>query len=617
MQFLQNYNPLGSPVLSTLVAAIPIVTLLYLLAFHPRTDKHGNKHRGIEPPPAALISGFMAILIAVFILKMPLPAASMAFVNGVLYGLFPIGWIVVAAMFLYTITLVTGKFETVKDSVSNLSADRRIQAILIAFSFGAFIEGAAGFGTPVAIAGALMVGLGFKPFTAAVLCLIANTAPVAYGAIGTPLITLAKVTGLPEFALSAMAGRQLPFFSLIIPIWTIATMVYMDKKSMKTVVKDTMEVMPALLVAGISFALTQFYVSNYIGPMLVDILGGIVSMLAVIFFLKVWQPKTTYRLVGEAPAKVGSKHSTKEVVIAWIPWSFLTAFVFLWGLPQVKGLLNMFYNYPINVPFLHNVVVKTAPVVPKNSPEAAVYSLNLLSAAGTGIFIAAILTGLFLRLTAAQWKEAALRTAKRMKTPLLTIGLVMGMGFTTKFAGLDAILGLAFTKTGILYPFFAAMLGWLGVFLTGSDTSSNVLFGNMQKITAEQLGLDPILIAASNSTGGVMGKMIDAQSIVVATAACYENRQEGSLAVGPIFRTVFWHSIILAALVGVLIMLQAYVFQWMIPPATWGGGAAKAIVAYKLSGVQLLAVLAGLLGGSYILGMMLDTTGKKNITRNM
>ncbi|GAB6154925.1 L-lactate permease [Desulfosporosinus burensis] len=607
MQFFQNYNPLGSPVLSTLVAAIPIVALLYLLAFHPRTDKNGNKHRGIEPPPAALISGFLAILIAVFILKMPLASASMAFVNGVAYGLFPIGWIVVAAMFLYTITLVSGQFEVVKDSVSNLSADRRIQAILIAFSFGAFIEGAAGFGTPVAIAGALMVGLGFKPFTAAVLCLIANTAPVAYGAIGTPVITLAKVTGLNEFALSAMAGRQLPFFSLIIPIWTIATMIYMDKKSMKTVVKDTMEVLPALLVAGISFAITQFYVSNFIGPMLVDILGGIVSMGAVIIFLKVWQPKTTYRLAGEAPVKAGVKHTKKDVLVAWIPWAFLTTFVFLWGLPQVKLLINKFFTYPLQVPFLHNVVIKTAPVVPKDSPEAALYTLNLISAAGTGIFIAALLTGIFLRITADQWMESVVRTAKRMKTPLLTIGLVMGMGFTTKFAGLDAILGLAFTKTGFMYPFFAAMLGWLGVFLTGSDTSSNVLFGNMQKITAEQLGLDPILIAASNSTGGVMGKMIDAQSIVVATAACYEDRKEGSLAVGPIFRTVFWHSITLAALVGVLVMLQAYVFKWMVPPANWGGGAAAAIVAYKLSGTQLLAILAGLLGGSYVLGMVLGT----------
>lgn len=613
MQFFQNYNPLGSSVLSTLVAAIPIVALLYLLAFHPRTDKHGNKHRGIEPPPAALISGFLAILIAVFILKMPLPTAAMAFVNGVGFGLFPIGWIVTAAMFLYTITLISGKFEVVKDSVSNLSADRRIQAILIAFSFGAFIEGAAGFGTPVAIAGALMVGLGFRPFTAAVLCLIANTAPVAYGAIGTPIITLAKVTGLPEFALSAMAGRQLPVFSLIIPIWTIATMIYMDKKSMKTVVKDTTEVLPALLVAGVSFAITQFYVSNYIGPMLVDILGGIVSMGAVILFLKVWQPKTTYRLAGEEPIKVGVKHSKKDVIVAWIPWAFLTGFVFLWGLPQVKGLLNMFYNYPLKVAFLHNVVIKTAPVVPKNSPEAAIYSLNLISAAGTGILIAAILTGLFLRLTAAQWKEAVQRTAKRMVTPLLTIGLVMGMGFTTKFAGLDAILGLAFTKTGFMYPFFAAMLGWLGVFLTGSDTSSNVLFGNMQKITAQQLGLDPILIAATNSTGGVMGKMIDAQSIVVATAACYEDRNEGSAAVGPIFRTVFMHSIVLASLVGVLTMFQAYVLQWMIPPATWGGAGVKAIVAYKLSGIQLLTILGALIGGSYILGLVLDTTGKKKI----
>jgi lactate permease len=616
MEILQNYNPMGNWVLSTFVAAIPVLTLLYLLAFHPWTDKQGKKHRGIEPPPAAVISGILALLIAVFVIKIPVATAAMAWLNGVAYGLFPIGWIVTAAMFLYTITLITGQFEIVKESVSGLSADRRIQAILIAFSFGAFIEGAAGFGTPVAIAGALMVGLGFRPFTAAVLCLIANTAPVAYGAIGTPIITLAKITGLPEFALSAMAGRQLPFFSIIIPIWTIATMIWMDKRDVKAVIKETKEVMPALVVAGLSFGMTQFYVSNYIGPMLVDILGGVVSMLVMILFLKFWQPKKIYRLQGEEPAKVGVKHSAKEVAIAWTPWAFLTVFVFLWGLPQVKGVLNKFFFWVINVPNLHNVIVKTAPVVPKNSPEAAQFTLNTMSAAGTGIFIAAILTGLFLGLTIPQWKLAVKRTAQRMVTPLMTIGLVMGMGFITKFAGLDAIMGLAFTKTGVLYPFFAAMLGWLGVFLTGSDTSSNVLFGNMQKITAQQLGLDPVLIAATNSSGGVMGKMIDAQSIVVATAACYENRNEGAAAVGPIFRAVVVHSIILAALVGVLVMLQAYVFTWMIPVYEIGTAGSAAIAALKLSGSQLLMILAAMLAGVLVLGKVLGTSKPGSVEQN-
>jgi len=608
---------MGNAALSTLVAAIPVLTLLYLLAFHPWTDKQGRKHRGIEPPPAAVVSGILAILIAVFILKMPVSSALMAFVNGTAFGLYPIGWIVTAAMFLYTITLITGKFEIVKESVSGLSADRRIQSILIAFSFGAFIEGAAGFGTPVAIAGALMVGLGFKPLTSAVLCLIANTAPVAYGAIGTPIITLAKITGLPEFALSAMAGRQLPIFSLIIPVWTVATMIWMDKRNTKDMIKDTLEVMPALVVAGMSFAITQFYVSNYIGPMLVDILGGVVSMLSLVVFMKFWQPKSTYRLTGDEPVEVGAKHSVKEVIVAWTPWAFLTLFVFLWGLPQVKGLLNKFFYWAINVPYLHNVVIKTAPVVPKNSPEAAVFTLNLVSAAGTGIFIAAVLTGLFLQLTADQWLLAVKRTAVRMVTPLLTIGLVMGMGFATKFAGLDAILGLAFTKTGVLYPFFAAMLGWLGVFLTGSDTSSNVLFGNMQKITAEQLGLDPVLIAASNSTGGVMGKMIDAQSIVVATAACYEDRTEGAAAVGPIFRAVVVHSIVLAALVGVVVMLQAYVFPWMIPAYKLGAAGAAAIKPLAYTGTQLVMILTGLLVAAFGLGYALDTAGKRSGSSKM
>ncbi|WP_126429086.1 L-lactate permease [Brevibacillus marinus] len=575
MEFHQVYDPMGNTFLSTLFAAVPVLTLLYLLALHPHKDQFGKRHYGITAPKAALIASIVTVFMAVWLVGMPVSSAISAYVYGSFFGLMPIGWIVVAAMFLYTITLITGQFDIVKSSVVQLSSDRRIQTLLIAFSFGAFIEGAAGFGTPVAIAGALMVGLGFRPLAAAVLCLIANTAPVAYGAVGTPIITLANVTGLPEMALSAMAGRQLPFFSVLVPFWLIATMVFMYKGKWK----DVWEIWPAITVTGVSFAITQFLVSNYIGPMLVDILAGIVSIVALIFLLKVWQPKNKFYLPGEEQEiksleRQETTYTTGQIAKAWTPWAFLTLFVFMWGLPQWKAFLNSlnFFGikslYSIPVPFLDQQVYRSAPLVTESVPEAAIYSFNWMSAAGTGIFFAAILSGLFLRLSKEQWKLAVIRTAQRMKTPLITIALVLGLGYTTRYSGLDAILGLAFTNTGALYPFFAALIGWLGVFLTGSDTSSNALFGSMQRITAEQLGLDPVLIAASNSTGGVMGKMIDAQSIVVATAACYENRTEGANAVGPIFRAVFFHSIALAALMGILVMLQAYVFPWMIPSYT-------------------------------------------------
>lgn len=575
MEFHQVYDPMGNAFLSTLLAAVPILTLLYLLALHPHKDQLGKRQYGITAPKAALVAGIVTVIMAIWLVKMPVSSALAAYGYGALFGMVPIGWIVVAAMFLYTITLVTGQFDVVKSSVVQLSSDRRIQTLLIAFSFGAFIEGAAGFGTPVAIAGALMAGLGFRPMAAAVLCLIANTAPVAYGAVGTPIITLANVTGLPEAALSAMAGRQLPFFSVLVPFWLIATMVFMHKGKWRQV----FEIWPAILVTGVSFAVTQFAISNYVGPMLVDIVAGLVSLLALILLLKVWQPKSKFYLPGEEEdikklESQESQYTSGQVAKAWMPWAFLTLFVFMWGLPQWKTLLNSLdflgikslYNF--SVPFLDQLVFRSAPLAKESVPEAAIYAFNWLSAAGTGVFFAAILSGLFLRMNKQQWKLSVVRTAQRMKTPLITIALVLGLGYTTRYAGLDAILGLAFTKTGVLYPFFAAMLGWLGVFLTGSDTSSNALFGNMQRITADQLGLDPVLIAASNSTGGVMGKMIDAQSIVVATAACYEDRTEGANAVGPIFRTVFFHSIALAALMGILVMLQAYVFPWMIPGYT-------------------------------------------------
>lgn len=571
LKYMQAYDPMGNVWLSTFMAALPILVLLYLLAFHPHKDKEGNKHKGIFAPYAAIAAALVAIMVAVFMMKMPISSALAAFGYGAASGLFPIGWIIFAAIFLYNTTLITGKFEILKNSVASISPDRRLQALLIAFSFGAFMEGASGFGTPVAVAGAIMVGLGFRPMTAAVICLIANTAPVAWGAIGTPIITLGAVSGIPAELISMQAGRQLPFFSLIVPFWLVATLVFMDKGSWK----DVWEVWPATLVSGLSFAITQFAMSQMGNVMLVDIGAGIVSMVVTALFLKVWKPKNIMghddahenvaaTALGKKKSIEAPKYTTGQVVQAWLPWAFLAVAVFLWGMKDVKAFLNGIFNPTFPIPFLDKVVFHMPPVGTGQTPMAAVFGFNILTMAGTGIMLAAFVSGiLVLKLSAAQWKQAFTMTLSRMKVPLTVITCVLGLGYLTRYAGTDAILGLAFTKTGAAYPFFAAMLGWLGVFLTGSDTSSNAMFGGLQKITAEQLGMNPVLIVTANSTGGVMGKMIDAQSIVVSTVACYDDHKEGMAAVGPIFRAVIWHSLALAILLAGLVWAQAYIFPWM------------------------------------------------------
>jgi lactate permease len=438
--------------------------------------------------------------------------------------------------------------------------DRRLQLLLVAFCFGAFFEGAAGFGTPVAVTAAILMGLGFTPLSAAGLSLIANTAPVAYGALGTPVVVLAAVTGLDLHALSGMIGRQLPFFSILVPFWLIWAFVGFRRM---------LEIWPAILVAGVSFAVPQFLVSNYHGPWLVDVIAAISSMGALTLFLQVWRPKTVWlstSRVGDTVShseaddqRVHHGYSRAEVYKAWTPWVILSVLVFLWGLPQIKDLLNALSNPKFPIDGLHNLVVRVPPVVAKATPEAAVYSLNWLSATGTGILIAALIAGLVMGLSVPKMMATYGRTLKLVRYSLLTIAAMLALGFTTKGAGLDATLGLAFAHAGFFYPFFGAMLGWLGVALTGSDTSSNVLFGGLQKISAEQLGLSPVLMAAANSSGGVMGKMIDAQSIVVASTATQWYGHEGD-----ILRYVFFHSLALAALMGLLIMAQAYVYPFTL-----------------------------------------------------
>ncbi|HEY6293243.1 MAG TPA: L-lactate permease, partial [Terriglobia bacterium] len=514
--FYQNYDPLGNALLSTLLAALPIVVFLYFLAIHPRRDGSGRLYLGISAPLAALIAWVTAASIAVGVLRMPPAAALSALVYGMLAGLLGIIWIVVAAVFLYTMTLITGKFEVVKESVTRISSDRRLQVLIIAFSFGAIIEGTCGFGTPVAIAGAIMVGLGFRPFESAVLNLIANTAPVAFGAIGTPILTLGLVTGLPAEVLSKMVGRQLPFISVIIPFWLVAVFVFMEDGSWK----DVWEVWPAALVAGGVFAVMQFLVSNSAsGFPLTDVIAGISSVLAVVVFLRFWHPRNPFLLKREretptggpgrtsgwledglAEAKVLNRthpYTRRQTLHAWMPWIILIVCVGLWGIPPYKTRLNNLIKgvtvFNLRMPYLHNLVHRVPPVAPPDGrPESAIFVVNWLSAAGTGVFVAALLSGLWLRLSPAQWWQAASRTARRMKIPALTILQVLGLGFLTRYSGTDAIIGLAFTRAGALYPFFAALLGWLGVFLSGSDTASNALFGGLQKITAQQLHLDPV-----------------------------------------------------------------------------------------------------------------------------
>lgn len=547
----QIYNPLGNTVLSTGAAALPVVTLLVLIA--------SNK---VKAHIAAVIALIVANLVAIVIFTMPADMSLRATVLGAVTGFFPIGWIVLNVIFLYRLTVERGVFETLQTTIGGVTEDRRLQLLLIAFSFGAFFEGASGFGTPVAVTGAILIGLGFSPLAASGLSLIANTAPVAYGALGTPIAGLASVTGIDPFLLGAMVGRQLPFFSLIVPFWLIWA--FAGFRGMK-------EIWPAVLVTGVSFAIPQFLISNYINPWIVDIGASLISMACLIGFLKVWKPKVIWTspalrsrddsaaTMSKKPAKSSKKPTTAEVWFSLLPWIIVCVILLAWGTNAVKGVLNAYatWNYP--VPGLHNMINKVAPVVATPTKEGAVFAFTWLSYTGTGMLIAAILSGFLMGFSPVRLAAEYGKTIKVCAYSLITISAMLAIGTLTRLSGIDATLGLAFAGAGVLYPFFGTLLGWLGVALTGSDTASNILFGNLQKITSEQLGLSPILMGAANSSGGVMGKMIDAQSIVVASTATNWFGHEGS-----ILRFVFLHSISLACLVGILVMLQAYVFPGMI-----------------------------------------------------
>jgi lactate permease len=541
----QNYLPLEGLFISAAIASIPVVLLLVLLGIF-----HWRAHW------AALAGLASAAAVALFFYQMPPEKVAASAAYGAAFGLFPIGWIVLNAIFIYELSVVTGQFALLQQQISRLASDRRLQALLIAFSFGAFIEGAAGFGAPVAITGALMIGLGFRPLEAAKLALIGNTAPVAFGSLGIPLVTLNKVTGLDLQLLSSMVGRQLPPFSFIVPFWLVAAQVGW---------RGMWQVWPACFVTGASFAIMQFLVSNYHGPWLVDLGSSVTSMAALVILLRFWQPPSED--AQDAPA---AKKSDTPIPAAaghplrpWIPWIALSACVFLSSIPAIKNGLNAFSAPKFAIPALHEGVLRVPPVVLAPKPEEAIFTLNWLSATGSALLIAGIASGLLLGLRPLGLLQLYWRTIMRVRVSLLTIAAMLALGFTTKFSGSDTTMGLAFASTGWWFPFFSPLLGWLGVALTGSDTSSNVLFGNLQQVTAEQVGLSPILTASANSSGGVMGKMIDAQSIVVASVAT--SRVGDPVGAGVILRAVFWHSVALAILVGIWVTLQAYVFPWMIP----------------------------------------------------
>ncbi len=545
MAWEQVYKPLSdSYFVSALVAGVPLYILFYMLAV-----KRAAGHKA-----AALATG-AAVLLAILAWGMPTGLAVNATIYGAAFGLFPIVWIVITAIWIYNMTVESGEFEIIKNSLAAITDDRRLQAIFIAFAFGSFIEGTAGFGTPVAITAAMLVGLGFNPLYAAGICLIANTAPVAFGAIGIPIVVAANVTGLDMMKISQICGRQLPLLSVIVPLWLSVTM---------SGWKRSMEILPAIIVAGVCFASTQFIFSNFHGPYLPDIMSSIVTIIGLGGFLKVWHPKNIWKFPDEAAfngERTKSSYNAGQIVRAWMPYIILAFMVLLWGLDPVKKFLDSILLIKIEWPGLHNVVSKMAPVVAKPTPYAAGYNLNLLSAAGTALLFSGILS-VFIMPGYSFGKATACftRTVYQLRYPILTISMILGLAYIMNFSGMSSSMGLAFTATGAFFPFFAPILGWLGVFLTGSDTSSNALFGSLQKTTAQQIGVSPELCVAANSSGGVTGKMISPQSISVATAASNMVGQEGD-----IFRFTLKHSIAMVLVISCLTLAQAYTLKWMLP----------------------------------------------------
>ncbi len=537
MPWHQNYDPMHFWPLSTFVAALPVLTLFFVLLVLRKKVWF-----------SALCGLIVAAVLASSVLRMPLLLISNAALHGFVFGFFQIAWIIIASIFLYNIALETGQFEVMKQSIAALSRDIRLQTILIAFCFGAFLEGTGGGGAPVAIAGSFLIGLGFPPFQAAMICLIANTAPVAWGGVGNPVRVLAGVTGLPEHAFNAVLGRILPPFALILPA-------YMVLSSFQW--KKTREILPALLVSGGSFAAMQFAWSNYGETSLVDIIASIFSLLVMVVFLKFWQPKSI--LAGAGPESTTiTRHSVKAVLKGWSPFILASVLIFLFAIPAISSHLKFkSLNFPI--PGLHNLVIRIPPIVTQPTPEEARMNLNLLAFPGTALFLAALIASPFLGLPYRKVWLIFYRSIVQLIPSLLAILFMLGMAYITRYSGMDTIIGLSLTRTGWIFPLFGTLLGWIGVALTGTDAGSNALFGNLQKVTAEQLHLNPVLMGAANSAGGVMGKMISPQSLVVAAAATNQVGKEADM-----FKAIFRHSILLACLVGLLVMIYAYVIPGLV-----------------------------------------------------
>ena len=540
MAWTQDYDPFGLWPLSTLVSALPVLTLFFVLLVLKK-----------RVWVSALAGMLMAVVLAAIVFRMPGGMIGSAALLGFVFGFFRIAWIIVASIFLYNVAVETGQFQVMKESIAALSSDQRIQVVLIAFCFGAFLEGTGGGGAPVAIAGSFLIGLGFPPFQAATVCLLANTAPVAWGGVGNPIRVLAGVTGLPEHALNAMTGRILPPFSFILPLWLV--------RSMATT-RQTVEVLPALLVAGGAFAAMQFFWSNFVETNLVDIMAAVFSLLVMVAFLKVWRPPSLMEAKAPASTIELRRHSVGAVLKGWSPFALASVLILLWALPVFAQYLRRIGPPSLPLSGLHNLVTRVPPVVPKPTPEPATMDLNFLALPGTAVFAGAFVAAVLLGMRTSRALVILGRTFRQLVPSMLAISFMVGLAYITRYSGMDTILGLSLTRTGFIYPFFGTLLGWLGVALTGTDAGSNALFGNLQKVTAEQLGLSPVLMASANSAGGVMGKMIDAQSIVVAsTSTGLEGRE------AEIFKSVLGHSIVLAALVGLLVMLYAYVLPGVVP----------------------------------------------------
>jgi len=546
MPWIQNYTALGNSIgLTAFAVSIPIFYLFWALAI--------KRMKGHIAGSTTLL---FTIIDVVLVYKMPLGLAISATALGILNGLFPIAWIIVTAVFLYNLTVEAGQFEIIKSSIASLSNDRRLQALLIAFSFGAFLEGAAGFGTPVAITGAILIGLGFEPVYAAGICLLANTAPVAFGGIGAPIIAASAATGISANLIAATVGRQLPFLSIFVPLYLVILMAGW---------KGAKEVMPAILVTGVTFAAAQWWSSNYLGPMLPDIIASLFSLICLAILLKFWKPKNIWRFPNEKGEKLEhfKKYTGGQILKAWSPFIVLTTIVGIWGTSNFKDLIGKQLKWFIMIPHwpgLDGFVMKTMPIVKKPAMYAANFKFDFAAYAGTAILITAIITMIILRITPARASKVAGSTLKMLVYPCITIGSVLGFAYIANYSGLSYTLGLLFAQTGHLFPFFSPILGWLGVFLTGSDTSANALFGQLQNVSAQQLGINPLLTIAANSSGGVMGKMISPQSIAVAAAATGLVGREAEL-----FRFTLKHSLFLLLLVCIMSYIQAYIVPGMLP----------------------------------------------------